>query len=361
MNIIEMILKLVGSGNMLGRISSLLGVNQEQAGKAVNAAVPSLLAGLIGSASKPDGAARLSGLLSKQDPGLLDNLPNLLSQGASAGAGASNPLSSLLGGGGLGEMAGALSKFSGVGEGGAGKLLGMLAPVVLGVVGKQAKGLDASGLANMLAGQKANVAAAMPAGLGNLLSSAVPGLGDIMGGASKAASAVADTASSAAKAAGAAAQQAGRATEAAGSSVMKWLLPIIIVVLAVVLLPRLFCSKAPPPGGVEELGSAAFVGDVTGGINIATEGVASLKAEASAAAALPKLQELNVKLVGLKATWSALPASAQTAASDTLRPLVAKLRDTLKPVLDLPVVGDKVKPVVDEMLGSLDTFAPAAP
>lgn len=225
MNIIEMILKLVGSGNMLGRISSLLGVNQEQAGKAVNAAVPSLLAGLIGSASKPDGAARLSGLLSKQDPGLLDNLPNLLSQGASAGAGASNPLSSLLGGGGLGQMAGVLSKFTGVGEGGAGKLLGMLAPVVLGVVGKQAKGLDASGLANMLAGQKANVAAAMPAGLGNLLSSAVPGLGDIMGGASKAASAVADTASSAAKAAGAAAQQAGRATEAAGSSVMKWLLP----------------------------------------------------------------------------------------------------------------------------------------
>lgn len=96
-------------------------------------------------------------------------------------------------------------------------------------------------------------------------------------------------------------------------------------------------------------------------IKSATEGVASIKDEASAAAALPKLQDLNAKLAGLKSTWSALPAPAQTAASATLRPLVAKLRDTLKPVLDLPIVGDKVKPVVNEMLGSLDTFAPAAP
>jgi len=69
---------------------------------------------------------------------------------AESGVGASNPLTSLLGGAGLGQIASVLSKFTGVGEGGMGKLLGMLTPVVLGVIGKQSKGMDAAGLASML-------------------------------------------------------------------------------------------------------------------------------------------------------------------------------------------------------------------
>ena len=55
MNIVQMILKLLSSGDTLGKIASALGIGQEQAGKAVGAAVPTLLAALAGVASKPGG------------------------------------------------------------------------------------------------------------------------------------------------------------------------------------------------------------------------------------------------------------------------------------------------------------------
>ena len=38
-----------------------------------------------------------------------------------------------------------------------------------------------------------------------------------------------------------------------------------------------------------------------------------------------------------------------------------KLREVIQPVLALPVVGDKVKPIADEMLTALAAFAPAQP
>jgi hypothetical protein len=54
----------------------------------------------------------------------------------------------------------------------------LLAPAVFGLLGKQqaAQGLDASGLARLLAAQKDNISAALPPGFGSFLSAAgVPG------------------------------------------------------------------------------------------------------------------------------------------------------------------------------------------
>ena len=104
-------------------------------------------------------------------------------------------------------------------------MLGLLAPIVLGAIGKQSKGLDAEGIARMLAGQKGHIASALPSGLGSLLSSAVPGLSSFVGGASNAATAAARTATNVASG-------AAREAEAAGSSVMKWLIPLLLLVLA---------------------------------------------------------------------------------------------------------------------------------
>ena len=133
----------------------MLGMGQEQAGKAVSAAVPTLLAGLAEAASKPGGGAKLANVLAKQDQGVLDNLSGLFSGGGGAAtAQGSNMLSSLLGGGGLGQISSVLSRFTGVSEDAIGKLLGLLAPIVMSAIGKQAKGLDAAGIANMLAGQR---------------------------------------------------------------------------------------------------------------------------------------------------------------------------------------------------------------
>ena len=77
MNIVQMILKLLSSGDNLNKIASALGIGQEQAGKALSAAVPTLLAALAGVASKPGGGADLANAVAKQDSGVLDNLSSL--------------------------------------------------------------------------------------------------------------------------------------------------------------------------------------------------------------------------------------------------------------------------------------------
>ncbi len=381
MNIIEIIMKLLGSGDTISKIASLLGVGQDQAGKAVGAAVPSILAGLMGAASKPEGAGLLASILGKQDSGLLDNIGGLLGSGAETGVGSSNPLSSLLGGSGLGAIAGALGKFTGLGDSGSGKLLGMLTPVVLGAVGKASSGLDAGGIANMLLGQKSNITSALPSGLGSLLGSAVPGrsnfLGDATGAASQAASAATGAAQAAARTATAAAQQATHQAEKATSSIGKFLIPLLIAGAALFLLPKM-CSKADKAvdkaadaakGAKDAVAGAAaavtdstaFTGDLSNILSTATEAIGTIKDEASATAALPKLQELTAKLGGLKALWSKMPAAAQAVVGSQISPLIAKLREAIQPVLALPVVGDKVKPIADEMLTALAAFAPAQP
>src|SRR5262245_38840232 len=78
MNIVQMILKLLSSSDVQSKIASALGISQEQVSKAISAAVPTLLAALAGTASKPGGAADLANAAAKQDA-VLDNLSSLFS------------------------------------------------------------------------------------------------------------------------------------------------------------------------------------------------------------------------------------------------------------------------------------------
>src|SRR5262245_10665746 len=184
MNIPNAILQMLGSGNTNNAISSILGLGPDQTQKATGAAVPSLLAGLTGLASTSQGAEQLAGAVSQQDSGIVDNLNGALSgQGPRLAEQGSGTLNSLLGGGMTSKLGGVLSRFTGVGEGGTGKLLGLLAPIILGFLGKQQKsmGLNAGGLASLLAGQKDNIRSAMPGGLETMLSSAIPGVSQLFG------------------------------------------------------------------------------------------------------------------------------------------------------------------------------------
>ena len=112
--------------------------------------------------------------MKKQEPGVLSSLASvigepgqkvLVDQGASV-------LTSLLGGKTLSALTDSVGQYAGVSGSGSKNLLGLLGPVVLGVLGKEARdrGLDASGLANLLTSQKNNVSAAMPAGISKYLS-----------------------------------------------------------------------------------------------------------------------------------------------------------------------------------------------
>ena len=150
---------------VLGQVAGALGISDSAAGKALAAAVPGVLAALLGVASKPQGAANLAASAKWLDTGA-DGMLGRLGQdpGAVAGLG-QNLLSSVLGVGTAGTLAEKLESYAGLPAGAADKLLGLAGAGAVGAIGQEARdrGLDAAGIARMLEEQQPAIAAAVPA------------------------------------------------------------------------------------------------------------------------------------------------------------------------------------------------------
>lgn len=235
-NIVDLVKDQI-SGSLMGQMGSMLGNESSLAAGAVDNAVPALLEGLRNSTSTTDGADSLFQAVQDQDDSLLDNLGDMLGggQGSSVIDNGTSMLGTLFGSGGLGSLGGVLSAVSGLSKGGSGSLLGMLAPIVVGVLKRKVmgNGLNAGGLASMLMGQKDNIGGSMPVGLtdqmssSGFLSSISGGLGSVGSGISSGAGAVTGTVAGAgavaAGAAGSVADGAGNlasgAVDAAGNAV----------------------------------------------------------------------------------------------------------------------------------------------
>ncbi|HVK57714.1 MAG TPA: DUF937 domain-containing protein, partial [Candidatus Kapabacteria bacterium] len=142
MNLPETLMNMIGNSGALDSISSSLGLGKTETNKAVSAAVPALLAGFSQVASTKQGAQQLAQAAARTDTSLLDNLGSAVSTEGDRlgeqGSGILNSIFSGAGSSGLAMLPSILSRFSGVGEGTIGKLLGMLTPILLGVLGKQA-------------------------------------------------------------------------------------------------------------------------------------------------------------------------------------------------------------------------------
>src|SRR5262244_2250315 len=220
-NLVSLIMQFL-TPDMMGRIASALGLDRNNTQTAIGAAIPGLLAGLSGVAAQPGGAQKLVDTV-RQQTGALGSFANMI--GASGQSSliekGSQILSSLLGGREQTALAGAVSKYAGLGQNASGSLLGMLAPIVMGTIGQQqgTRSLDAGGIASLLSSQKDNIAAALPAGFANLLGGS--GLLDSLGGAARTATAAAGqtarVTASAARAIGDTGQRA------AGAAALNWL------------------------------------------------------------------------------------------------------------------------------------------
>jgi hypothetical protein len=161
--------------DLIGKMASVSGLDRGTTQSAVGACVPAILTSLADLAAKPGGARQLADTIAEQPSGMLSNLAQTLGTGGLSAEKGSGMLSSLLGGGVLSTLVSTLSRFVGIGEGSTRTLMGLLTPVVLGVLGREqrAAGLETGGLARLLMGQKDQISAAMPVGLSDLLSSRV--------------------------------------------------------------------------------------------------------------------------------------------------------------------------------------------
>ena len=271
----------------------------------------------------------------------------------------SDLLSSLFGTGTISGIVNALTRFTKIAPGAAQKLLGYLTPLVLGTIASKftGKSMNAQGLTSMFADEKANIAKALPSGFSL---SDVPGLG---------------TAGSAAV------RSASQAVEAAGSSMPRWLLPLLGLA-ALGLLVWWFLPSIPttaPEVGVPTITRAPapdirpavvpeavkclvpdvtkFSTELTGTFGKLTEALTGVKDAASADAALPKLREVEGKLDGATTTMKELGDAGQTTIKTLVKTTLVKLKEIVDKVLAIPGVGDKLKTVVASIVAKLNDLA----
>ena len=141
---------------------------------ALNTSVPSVLAGLTQLSSSPEGVSKLGNLVR-------DGAFAPVADNASTLFGGGTPTTNMMSAGQqlLGNIFGEnsssvtdmLARNSGIRSSSASSLMGMTAPLVLGVIGKYAssQGLNASGIASLLRGQKESIFGALPAGMSQLI------------------------------------------------------------------------------------------------------------------------------------------------------------------------------------------------
>jgi len=232
------------TGQIMDKASSFLGEDAGNLSKGFGAAIPSILGSVVGKSSDTGGAGALLGMLKEGgfDGGMMDNLGDVFSGGA-ATSGALDIGSGLLKhflGDKVGGVADIVSKVSGIGSGSSNKILSLVAPMLMNMIGRvvKNKALDAVGLGKLMGSQKGFLESALPSGMG-----AVLGLGKMLLGGAKdnvtaavgaAGSAATNAASSAASAVtntAGAATAAATQTAKAGGGLLKKLLPIAAILL----------------------------------------------------------------------------------------------------------------------------------
>jgi hypothetical protein len=381
-NLIAVLEQLLGSNEVLSRIGSLIGLSPERSRSAIGAVVPAILAALVSLVQKPGGRDQLAAAVRNQDPGVLDNLSAMLGSGRQNSLidSGSSLLTSLLGDSKVGALSGAIAKFAGLNQGSATSLLGALAPVVLGALGREQRtqGLDAQGLAGLLNDQKGSIAQALPAGLASelgstgLLDGIADRLGEGMSTTARAARAEAARTASVAPSTTTSSTVTARPSTSGGGSWLRWLIGLLLLALLAWLAWQYLLRDrveeeavvpTTPPATVGEPAQNLVVDDVnlgqevTSAFESATTALNGVTDAASAEAALPRLSEIDANLDRLGGLAGRLPAEGKSALAALINGALPELEALIARVSDLPGVGDIIRPAANGLVEKLKAMA----
>jgi hypothetical protein len=309
-------------------------------GKACSAAIPALFAQFANLASTGQGASRLFSAVTQQDTHILDNLSRTIG-GPAEGAGLSS-LSSLLGGPSLSALSGALGKFAGLTPSSSSSLLGMVAPMLMAILGKQSaeQGLNTSGLANLLAEQKDHISAAMPSGFKDALRSAAP-------------------------------EQATRFFPRSSGTTQRswgpwaWILPVIALALLgwwLLGTRTTDVAERTKPEATQTQASTAVGGvDLKSSTQKALDNVSitlrDIKDEPSAQAAIPKLRNADAELDNVIRLSAQLPDAGKKAVGSVAATAESETTKLFDQILAIPGVKELAKPQIDSLRAKLNTLS----
>lgn len=342
MNIVNMAMRYLGP-TIATKAASMLGIKSPMVVKLIAAALPTILASLSGKAATSSGAGSLFSLLSKPDVGDPSGLEAAFDAGNAGdmAQGGMGMLNDLLGGSAMNGVTSALGRYGGLGEDATKSVLGMVGPVALGSLKQQVQeqNLDADGLAKMLAGQRENIAASIPADF----ASEMGGLG----------------LTSALETPASAATAAVEAAKPKSGGMMKW----IIGALVLLGLAWFFLGGKAPETPDVSLNTDFSVDGVnigdqfTGVVDGVKDTFGGITDTASAEAALPKLNDFSGQIDNIGELAQKLPEAGQSAFGG----IVATAINSLKPVIDNAIeasgAGAILQPVADSMLEKLAGIA----
>lgn len=348
--------------DIISRIAAALGLSRGNTQTAVGAAVPAILAGLVGVAEQPGGAEKLADAARQQFHTLEDVAGLIGGQGQSSLIqNGTSMLSSIFGGHTSSALSSAVGQFAGTGSGASQSLLGMLTPLVMGVLGKQQS--SASGIASLLTSQKDNIASALPFGFSDLLSGTgiLSSLGDSVRSAVGAGTQTVRTAAyQAGSAVSSAASSARESISAARAPTMpNWLYWAIPLIALTALVIYFFGS---PTGRMFDRASA--VADLTvDRVDVgktAVESIAGLRSTLAgivdAKTANEALPELNVFATQMNAASDRVPKLTQEQrqkVAELVNPEMPSLNRSFERVLAVPGATDDLKPTIDSIKADL--------
>lgn len=140
------------SGNTVSQMSQALGEDEQTTSNAIQSALPLLLGGLARNSSDESGASALAGALDRDHDGsILDDLAGFV---MNSGAGSGEGILGHIFGSQRPQVEQGVSQASGMDIGKVSQLLIMLAPIVMGALGRtrQQQGVGAGDLASILSG-----------------------------------------------------------------------------------------------------------------------------------------------------------------------------------------------------------------
>jgi Bacterial protein of unknown function (DUF937) len=365
-NLVELITQYL-TPDRIERIAAAFNLDSKITGSAAKVSIPSLLAGLASLALQPSGAQKVVDAV-RQHAGALDNFSSAIgstNQSALADKGV-QWLSSLLGGQDQAALVGAVAKFCGLNQGASGSILGLLTPVVLGMIAKQGgSSLKASSLTNLLTAQKDNIAAVLPSGFASLLRGT--GLLGALGSVGDTVSAPVDRASKIDTAAARAANDARlRADARAVPGSFNWLYWIIPGLILAALLAWYFASNrsqqiAEPP--VKTTTQSLTVGgvdiskEISGGLETLRSSLQGVTDADSAKAALPKLQDAKAQIDKVNSLVGQLSPEQRKIVAGLVNQFMLTLNPLFDKVLAIPGVAELIKPIVDGVRTTLTALS----
>ena len=271
------------TSELVSKAAGMLGEDASGITKAASSLIPTILGGMVNKSTDTSAFGSIFNMLQdKQNDSWLDNLGGLLGGGNLAHNDPKDIAGGLMGslfGSKVGGIIDLVSSLAGVKKSSSSGLLGMIGPLVMSYLGRKIRkeGLDAFGLSKFLGGQTPNIAAALPAGMGDLI-----GFGKGIGGSAR------ESVSRATTNAKETASETRKHVESSGGG-NKWLWPLLLAALAAGAFYFMRGCETPDVPSVdvtEQLDKVKdAAGDAAGAVADAAGGVVDAAGDAAGAVA----------------------------------------------------------------------------